>query len=211
MANEKRRLMTRLWRASDAGQAVVEMAIMVPILMLIVFGVAELTQAYSVAVTIAASTREGVRVAGALVNGGGTLGCPPGVPGGSPNRDTVDPQIIAAIERVLTASGTGVALSDVSEIKIYKSNPVGKEIGGKVNQFTYSLNGGPVVDGQPTDFVAATNDWPACSRSNTSPADPVGVRLSYTYRGRTPLRWIIPFLATIPIADYAVMDLNATR
>lgn len=208
MVNHKRALIARIWRVSEAGQAMVEMALLVPVLMLLVFGVAELTQAYSQAVTIAASTREGVRIAGALVNGGGTLGCGGGQ---SPNAATVDPQIIAAIERVLTASGTHTPMSDVSEIRIYKSDSVGDEVSGVVNVFTYSLNGGPIVDGQATDFVAASTGWPACSRSNTVPADPVGVKISFTYRGRTPLRWMLPGLMTIPVKDHAVMDLNATR
>lgn len=195
-------------RCDEAGQAVVELALLMPLMLLLVFGVAELTQAYSTAITIAASTREGARIAGALVNGGLPLGCGGG---GSPNAATVDPQIIAAVERVLTASGTGTTLADVSEIRIYKSDANGNEVSGVVNQFTYLLNGGTVIDGQPLDFVPATNGWPACNRSNINPADPIGVSLRYTYRGRTPLRWLIPGLATIPILDHSVMDLNASR
>jgi hypothetical protein len=195
-------------RSSEGGQAVVEMALMLPLLLLLVFGVAELTQAYTVGITISASTREGARIAGALVNGGGNLGC-----GGSnsPNAATVDPQIIAAIERVLTASGTSINLADVGEIRIYKSDSVGNEVSGTSNRFTYSLNGGSTVDGQQLDFVAATSGWPACSRTNVTPADPAGVSMTYTYRARTPLKWLVPGLATIAISDRSVMDLNATR
>lgn len=194
--------------ASERGQALVELALALPLLLLLVFGVAELTQAYSDALTIGASTREGARVAGALVNGGGTLGCSPGQ---SPNAATVDPQVVAAIERVLTASGTSLALSDVVEIRIYKSTSTGAEVAGAVNQFSYSLNGGPIVDGQATDFVQQTNGWPACSRNNVIPADSAGVTVSYTYRGHTPLRFLAPGLATIPITDRMVMPLNASR
>ncbi len=195
-------------RSEEGGQAVIEMALLLPLMLLLVFGVAELTQAYSVAITISASTREGGRIAGALVNGGGTLGCGGG---NSPNAATVDPQIIAAVERVLTASGTSINLADVGEIHIYKSDANGNEVSGVVNRFTYSLNAGTTVDGQPLDFVATSNGWPVCSRTNVSPADPAGVSLTYTYRGRTPLKWMIPGLATISISNRAVMDLNATR
>jgi Flp pilus assembly protein TadG len=194
--------------AGERGQAMVEFALVLPILLLLVMGVAELTQAYSDALTIGAASREGVRVAGALVNGGGALGCSAGQ---SPNASTVDPQIIAAVERVLTASGTSLALGDVSEIRIYKATTTGSEVSGSVNQFTYQLNGGPIVDGQQTDFIAQTNGWPACQRSNATPADSAGVAIRYTYRGRTPLRFLVPFLATIPIRDNTVMSLNATR
>jgi Flp pilus assembly protein TadG len=208
MTNFIRALLSKITRRGEDGQAVVELALLMPIMLLLVFGVAELTQAYSVAITIGASTREGARIAGALANGGLPLGC-----GGtnSPNAATVDPQIIAAVERVLTASGTGTTLADVTEIRIYKSDVNGNEVSGIVNQFTYSANGGTIVDGQPLDFVAATNGWPACNRSNVNPADPIGVSVRYTYRGRTPLRWLIPALSTIPILDHAVMDLNASR
>src|ERR1700694_4854645 len=80
-------------RSEEGGQAVIEMALLLPLMLLLVFGVAELTQAYSVAITISASTREGGRIAGALVNGGGTLGCGGG---NSPHAATVDAQIMAA-------------------------------------------------------------------------------------------------------------------
>ena len=208
MMNIARALFSKITRRGESGQAVVELALLMPIMLLLVFGVAELTFAYSTGITIGAATREGSRIAGALANGGLPLGC-----GGtnSPNAATVDPQIIAAVERVLTASGTGTTLADVSEIRIYKSDVDGNEVSGIVNQFTYSSNNGAIVDGQPLDFVAATNGWPACNRSNVNPADPIGVSIRYTYRARTPLRWLIPGLATIPILDHSVMDLNASR
>jgi hypothetical protein len=208
MMNIARSLFSKITRRGESGQAVVELALLMPIMLLLVFGVAELTFAYSTGITIGAATREGSRIAGALANGGLPLGC-----GGtnSPNAATVDPQIIAAVERVLTASGTGTTLADVSEIRIYKSDVDGNEVSGIVNQFTYSSNNGAVVDGQPLDFVAATNGWPACNRSNVNPADPIGVSIRYSYRARTPLRWLIPGLATIPILDHSVMDLNASR
>ena len=208
MMNIARALFSKITRRGESGQAVVELALLMPIMLLLVFGVAELTFAYSTGITIGASTREGARIAGALVNGGLPLGC-----GGtnSPNAATVDPQIIAAVERVLTASGTGTVLADVSEIRVYKSDVNGNEVSGVVNVFVYSLNGGPIVDGQALDFAQTVNGWPACNRSNINPADPVGVSLRYTYRARTPLRWLIPGLATIPILDHSVMDLNASR
>ena len=209
MMNIARALFSKITRRGESGQAVVELALLMPLMLLLVFGVAELTFAYSTGITIGATTREGARIAGALANGGLPLGC--GAPN-SPNEASVDPQIIAAVERVLTASGTGVVLADVSEIRIYKSDVNGNEVATVVNVFTYTPNNdGPIVDGQPLDFLATTNGWPACSRSNVNPADPVGVSLRYTYRARTPLRWLIPGLATIPILDHSVMDLNASR
>jgi hypothetical protein len=193
-------------RRGESGQASIELALVLPLFVLLVFGVAELSQAYQQAITVTASVREGIRVAGALANGGGTLGCGFGQ---SPNAATVDPQIVASIERVLAASGTNVNLSDVQAIRIYKSDANGNEV--SANQWVYAAGSGPPVDGKPIDFTQSANAWPACSRVNTVPADSVGIRVSYTYRGRTPLRWLIPYLATIQINDRGVMALNVAR
>ena len=97
----------------ERGQAVTEMALLLPLLLVLVLGVVEFATAIHEAMTIAAATREGARVAGALVNGGGTLGC---ASDESPNASTVDPLVIAAIERVLTGSGAQISLADVSAI-----------------------------------------------------------------------------------------------
>jgi hypothetical protein len=192
----------------DRGQAVTEVALMVPLLLVLVFGVVELATALNTAITIAAATREGARVAGALVNGGGTIGCNPG---DSPNASTVDPLVVAAVERVLVGSGAQITLNDVSAIRIYKATASGAETIGSVNQWVYLSNGGPVIAGQNLDFVEQTNLWPACGRSNISPADSAGITVRYTYRGRTPLRLFIPGLAMLNLTDSAVMPLNASR
>jgi hypothetical protein len=198
----------RLLRDEDGGQATIEFALALPpVLLLLVFGMIELGSALSANLTIAASTREGARIAGGLANGGGALGCGAGQ---SPNWTTVDPQVVAAVERVLTASGSLVTLSDTQQIWIWKSDASGNQTSFR-NVWTYSLNGGPTIDGQPLDFVQGSVNWQACSRVNTLPPDSVGVTVVYTYRARTPLRFLVPGLATINMTDRAVFSLNATR
>ena len=192
----------------ERGQAVVEFALVLPVLLLLVFGVVEVTQAYSESLTIGAATREGARVAGALVNGGGTLGCGGGQ---SPNAASVDPQVVAAVERVLTASGTSITLSDIAEIHIYKATSTGAEVSGAVDQWTYQWNGGPTVDGDRLDFVQQSSGWQACGRSNVTPADSAGVSIRYTYRGTTPLRYLVQTFIALAISDRTVMSLNAIR
>jgi hypothetical protein len=142
------------------------------------------------------------------VNGGGTLGC---LSGQSPNASTVDPLVVAAVERVLNGSGARITLVDVSAIRIYKATTSGDETSGSVNQWVYLANGGPVVAGRSLDFVEQSNLWPACGRNNASPADSAGIALRYTYRGSTPLRYFIPGLASLNMSDSAVMPLNASR
>lgn len=181
---------------------------MLPLLLVLLFGVIEFGTALNETMTIAAATREGARVAGALVNGGGALGCGSEE---SPNASSVDPLVVAAIERVLTGSGARISLADVSAIRIYKATATGAETPGIANQWTYVRDGGPLIAGERLDFAEQSSTWPACSRNNVSPADSAGITVRYTYRGRTPLRYFIPGLGSLNVSDSAVMPLNATR
>jgi Flp pilus assembly protein TadG len=192
----------------DRGQAATELALILPLVLVLVLGVVEMATAINAAMTIAAATREGARTAGALVNGGGTLGCGSGQ---SPNAATVDPVVVAAVERVLTGSGAQITLANVSAIRIYKATVSGAETSGSVNQWTYLSDGGPVIAGERLDFVEQTNDWPACGRNNVTPADSAGITVRYTYTGRTPLRYVIPGLASLNMTDTTVMPLNASK
>src|SRR5256712_4460596 len=135
----------RAFARADEGQSTTELAlVLAPLLLIIVFGLIELAGLMTDAMTMSAASREGARIGGALVNGGGALGCSSGQ---SPNASTVDPNIVAAVERVLTGTGTRVALSDVNEIRLWKSTASGSETSGLGNVWTYQLNGGPVVQG----------------------------------------------------------------
>lgn len=201
-------MILRVFRLDERGQAVIELVLMLPLLIVLLLGVVEFATALDTAMTVAAASREGARVAGALVNGGGALGCGSEE---SPNAATVDPLVIAAVERVLTGSRTQISLPEVSEIRIYKATATGAESPGYANRWTYALNGGPLIAGERLDFAEQTNAWPACSRNNVAPADSAGITIRYTYRGRTPLRHFIPGLGSINMNDSAVMPLNATR
>jgi len=65
----------RFFRSEDA-QGLIEFAIILPpLLLLLVFGLVEIGTVLSIAMTMSSATREGARVASALVNGGGALGC----------------------------------------------------------------------------------------------------------------------------------------
>ena len=201
--------MIRFFKAEDA-QGLVEFALVLPpVLLLLVFGLVELGSVLSVAMTMSSATREGARVASALVNGGGALGCSAGQ---SPNAASVDPNVIAAVERVLVGTGTRITLADLSQIRIAKATASGAETGGSINTWSYQLNGGPVVDGQQLDFVATSQPWQACSRDNSTPnADSAVITVTYTYRGRTPLRLLIPMFNQFTMTDHTVMAMNATR
>ena len=201
--------MIRFFRSEDA-QGLIEFAIILPpLLLLLVLGLVEIGTVLSVAMTMSSATREGARVASALVNGGGALGCGGGQ---SPNAATVDPNVIAAVERVLTGTGTRLTLADLSQIRIAKSTATGSETAGLIHTWNYQLNGGPVVDGQQLDFVPASQPWQACSRNNAAPTpDSVAISVTYTYRGRTPLRLLVPMFNQFTMSDRTVMAMNANR
>jgi len=197
------------FRRSEDGQGLVEFALILPpVLILLVFGLVELAGLMSDSITLASAAREGARVGGALANGGGTLGCGSGQ---SPNAATVDQNVVAAAQRVLTGAGTRVTLADVTEIRIWKSTSTGTETSGLVNVWTYSLNGGPVVDGDPLDFVQTSQPWLPCTRTYIAPIDSVGVTVSYNYRARTPLQFFFPFFNLLKITDRAVMSMNVAK
>ena len=200
--------MNRFARHED-GQGLVEFALVLPpILILLVFGLVELAGLMSDSITLASATREGARVGGALANGGGTLGC---ASGQSPNAATVDQNIVAAVQRVLTGTGTRVTLADVSEIRIWKSTSSGAETANLINVWTYLPDGGPVVDGNALDFVQTSQPWLPCTRTYIAPIDSVGVTVSYTYRARTPLKFFFPFFDLLKITDRAVMSMNVAK
>lgn len=201
--------MIRNFFQNEDAQGLVEFALILPpLLIILVFGAVELGTVLSDAMTMASATREGARVASALVNGGGTLGCSAGQ---SPNAATVDPNVIAAVERVLVGNGTRVTLADVSQIRIAKATAAGAETAGQINVWNYALNGGPVVDGQQLDFVPASQPWQACARNNVAPADSAVVTVTFTYRGRTPLRLFVPMFSSFTMTDHTVMAMNANR
>ena len=198
----------RFFRSEDA-QGLIEFALVLPpLLLILVFGLVEIGTVLSVAMTMSSATREGARVASALVNGGGALGCSAGQ---SPNAATVDPNVIAAVERVLVGNGSRITLADLSQVRIAKATATGAETAGLINTWNYQLNGGPVIDGQQLDFVAASQPWLACSRNNAAPADSAVISVTYTYRGRTPLRMLIPFFSQFTMTDRTVMAMNANR
>ena len=200
---------------SEEAQGLIEFALILPpLLLVLVFGVVELGTVLSDAMTMSAATREGARVASALVNGGGALGCSAGQ---SPNAATVDPNVIAAVERVLVGNGSRITLSDVTQIRIAKSTGAGDETAGQINTWMYLNNGGPVIDGQQLDFAAPGTapsppaQWQACSRNNAAPADSAVITVVYTYRGRTPLRMLVPMFNQFTMTDHTVMAMNANR
>ncbi len=207
----------RLWRRTarqSRGQAMVEMAMILPILLLLVLGMLEFGIAFDHNLTLEYATREGARAGAAVANGGGKLGCNSGQ---SPNAATVDPLIIEAVQRVLTSQGSPVDADQVTQIRIYKANANGDEISGSANRWIYALpgpgDGDLGFDGvTQLDFKRdpLVQGWQACSRTNGVTPDSIGVSLDYHYAFQTPLGALLSLLA-IDMHDQTVMSLNPTN
>jgi hypothetical protein len=187
--------------AWNRGQAMVELAIVMPVLLLILLTVMEFGFAFSHHVTMEYATREGARMGAALANGSVAFDC----------KD-VDDQVVAAVQRVLTSAGSQIDIDQVGEIRIYKADATGKEQ-GFVNVWTRG-NGGPKVDGVHLLFKKDSGNWDACSRSNAGfgLTDSIGVSLGYRYRYVTPLGNLLGLVGNpvIPMSDQTVMALTPT-
>ncbi len=191
------------------GQSLVEYAMTVPVFLIILLGILEFGFAFSHHMTMEYSTREGARTAAALNNGTDQISC------NGLNDDNVDNQVIAAVQRVLTAAGSQVSLADVQSIHIYKASSTGKEPSiGSVNIWVPGASPS-TVGGQQLLFNRTQHAWDACGRDNKSsgvsdPVDSVGVSMTYTYHFVTPLSSLLGLVGAgqLTMSDHTVMALN---
>jgi hypothetical protein len=198
---------SRSRRDRSRGQSLVEFSVLVPAFMLILFGMLEFGFVFTHNLTLEYATREGARTGAALADGGNNAAV----------CATIDPQIIAAVERVLTSPGSPIDENHITFIKIWKNDPAtfGVPLAGTISTWTYLAGAGPVVDGKPLDFVpSGPAPWAPCSRNNGSNPDSIGVSLAYNYSMVTPLASVRSFFgggvgsAIIPMGDRTVMALN---
>jgi hypothetical protein len=214
---------TRLRRpqSGQQGQGLIEFALVVPVLMLLLIGMLDMGMAFNHNLTLEYATREGARVGGALVNGGGALGCNTGQ---SPNAANVDTYIMAAVQRVLESPGSPIVMGDLDRVEIYSVTSAGAEVSGKVNVWKYGLDAGPTMpeSSQKLDFYKVSEAWSACNRTNaeqssTTPGTiySIGVRAFYTYKFQFGLGSLIRMFgpttwAQLSMSDRTVMSFNPT-
>jgi hypothetical protein len=195
-------------RRRGAGQSLVEFTLVLPIILTLVMGAAEIGMAIGNNMSLELATREGARVGASLNNGGGTPGCGSGQ---SPNWTTVDPQIIASVERALRSPGSPVDITKIDYIHIFKANADGTE--NLVNAWTYAPSGGPVVDGVNLHFIQGSVGWQACARNSALPAPSIGVSIRYRYQLFTPMAALMHLVGVtqITMRDSTVMALQPSQ
>ena len=173
----------------------------IPVFLLILLGMLEFGFAFSHHLTMEYSTREGARTGASLANGSAQVDC-----------NIVDDQVVAAVQRVLTGTGSQVALGQIGEIHIYRAGTAGQEL-NPVN--VWRPGGGPTVDGVQLQFQNVSSGWNACSRKNTTVStsdrvDSIGVSITYDYDFVTPLGSLMGIVgdAQMHMTDRTVMSLN---
>ena len=211
-------------RSAQGGQGIVEFALVMPLLMLLLLGMLEFGYAFNHNLTIGLATREGARTGAALASGGVST-CT-----GWTDPNKIDAQIIGGIQRILKSPGSDVVFKapsppyaantyTISQIRIFKADSSGNQIGSYVNVWVYTPGAGPDLDpgtGQDIlDFSQQSVGWPACSRLNGASPDSIGVQIRYTYYLETPLASFLTWMhgnqgPTIQMNDQTVMVLNPT-
>jgi hypothetical protein len=184
---------------SQRGQSLVELAISLPVVLILLLGMLEFGFAFSHHLTLEYATREGARMGAALANGTDEVAC----------TGELDGYIIAAVQRVLTGTNGQIPIAQVKQIRIYKADSVGADTG--VSNL-WVPGAGPSVEGANLLFArsGATN-WSPCSRNNTSGnTDSIGVSLAYDYLPITPLSNLMRLSGSpvLRISDKTVMALN---
>ncbi len=186
----------------------VEFAIVIPVFLLLLFGMLEFGFAFSHHLTLEYSTREGARTGAALANLGGYPAC-------TSSTVDADAEVIAAVQRVLTSPGSQVNIAKVNWIKIYKADGSGNQIGTSVNLWVPGT--GPTVDGTVLSFArSGATGWLVCgasvatTRDNGSSPDSMGVSINYDYQLVSPLGVFLGMggSAKFTMVDRTIMALN---
>lgn len=139
--------------SGQRGATLIEMAIVMPVLVLLLVGILEVGMAFKDYLTVSFSAREGAR-AGAFLG----------------NDVNADCDIIKVVVPSL-----GGGLTHLQRLEIYRADANGQQIPSDTNTYVYTA-------GDPLDCTnwTATVQWPSTSRQTVAgalPLDILGVRL----------------------------------
>lgn len=161
------------YRRDELGQGIVEFAIVLPVLMLLIFGLIEWAFVMNTQASVNFASRDGAMLAAEGGNNAGT-----------------DCMVLARVERDLVAPALPPRIQNV---QIYWSDRNGDPIGAAVNVYTrfgsitcdyadgssltvpYTLTGPGYLEGSRCDILAG------CGGSHTI-VDTVGVRITYQHQ-----------------------------
>ena len=208
-------------REGQQGQGLVEFTLVLPVILLVLASVVELGLAFGNTHTLGYGSREGARVGSALATGlasGQVVDCT-----ADPDPSGVDGAIISAVQRILKSPGSGLDVSKVQQIRIFKADSTGAELPNQANVWSYvgnqagfTVDNGFAWDDFTLDFDrSGAAQWPACERDNSSsPPDSIGVTVTYRYDFITPLPSMLDAISggnvSLTLSETTVMALNPT-
>ena len=163
---------------TERGQAIIEFALVLPIFLLLLFGLVE----FGVLLNAASTVNYVSRAAALLAAEGG-------------KNEGTDCQVLRAVERELTPPTTP---SRVARVEIYWSDANGNQIGPNVNRYdrTGSLTcTNPDGTSATVPYTLTTADYPESERCDAldgcdldhTTVDTIGVRITYTHQ------WVTTF------------------
>jgi hypothetical protein len=161
----------------ERGAAVVETAFLLPLILMLAVGMAEIGFAMISQLTGANAVREGARVAAA----------------GRDNA-SVELAIIRSVEQAMCSLERGELLT----LEIFKADAGGEPYNAATHLNEYTPSGDLVCDSSTATALACTNGcpWPPSLRSDSvTSLDDIGVRVTYTHEWvssfvfRTPQTW----------------------
>lgn len=179
------------------GQALVELAAIVPIIAIMLLGLVALASAFGAKLSVQAAVAQAARI-GALEGNGKSTSASCANTGTPPNTDTIDTDIINAV-----LSGS-IDRNSVRKIDIYRVAPDGSVDSGAIDTYPapFKANGSPAVYSSPV-----TLGWPCGARHPDEPSDSIGVHVVYAYKPVVSL----PGVSTITIDDRTVVHLNPSK
>lgn len=152
--------------AGERGVALVEFALILPILLTLIVGIAEFGLAFKDFLSVSNAAREGARVAAS-----------------AGNEATAD----CSVRVHIAESFTALTLSQLDRLEIFQSNSSGDPIPGKINTYTY-------IGGDPANCSTSWTEsvlWDPVTRNTiTGPStqlDIIGIRLIYDHEWITNL------------------------
>ena len=207
-------------RVGQRGQAIVEIAYVVPVFLFILLAILEFGFMFNHHLTLEYATREGARAGAAMADGTvKDANCGAGPLTGA----KVDPLVIAAVQRVLESPGSLVTMANIQQVTIYEMPHLGTTPTGAKNVWTYRPGNTSNPDvpcqspAEDLDFYESSHGWDASTAARTTGASPesIGVSISYNYRFQTPLAGIMRFMfgsswGSIAMTDSTVMSLEPT-
>jgi hypothetical protein len=193
-----RRLASRLWpRRSQDGQALVEFALVLPVFLLVLFGLLDVGRLVYTSSTLSQAAREGARLAAAEASWISITG----------PACVSDPSAITGTRR-----GAHVCPTDVASFKSHVEEAVkGMTVAlGPITDVHLSCNqggvGDPVPSGDWTEAVNGNGCHDGSGNPISSSGDLVSVRVEYTYDFFTP--FVNSFMSSVPLSGSATMIIN---